>query len=306
MTSPDNDEETRAYFTAFNYFGLDPSTVSFLVQRVLPSVDLWGKLVVDEPGKILVSPNGHGGALDALRDAQIVRKLLDGGYEELFYFQVDNPLVRICDPAFIGYHNLRKSDIGTKVVEKVNPDEKVGIVGYIGNKPGIIEYSDMTPEQLCERRKDGRLRYHAGNTAIHVFSLPFLDNFFNADHQLPYHYALKKHRTWHGEDVEVIKFERFIFDIMAHAGRVTVMEVPREEEFSPLKNAVGPDSPNTVRRSLLRMWSNWLLQAGVEVQTDNNGEPVCSIEINPLFADSAAELKGKLPSNWKLYDGATL
>ncbi|GAB4151505.1 MAG: UDPGP type 1 family protein [Planctomycetota bacterium] len=306
MTSPENNEETRTYFEAFNYFGLEPSSVRFVVQGTLPALDLWGKLVLDSPGHIFESPNGHGGAIEAMRDSGMIRSLLDQGYEELFYFQVDNVLVRICDPAFIGLHNLRRADMSTKVVEKVSPDEKVGIVGYLDGVPGVIEYSELSHEQLHERRKDGRLRYNAGNTAIHVFSLSFLDNLITGGIQLPYHSALKKLRCIDGQEIEVIKFERFIFDAMKAAGRVVVFEVDRAEEFSPLKNAVGPDSPNTVRNSLISMWARWLENAGVTVPRHEDGSPAGSVEISPLFADSADELKSKLPSGWEYRDGLVL
>ncbi len=306
MTSPVNDEETRAYFEAFHYFGLNPSSVRFVVQRTLPAVDLWGKLVVDMPGHVHVSPDGHGGALYAMRESGVIRELLDGGYAELFYFQVDNPLVKICDPVFIGYHNLRRADVSTKVVEKTDPAEKVGIVGYIDGKPGVIEYSELSEEELNARRKDGRLRYHAGNTAIHVFNLEFLDHLARGGGDLPWHYALKKARTADGEEVEVVKFERFIFDTMRFAGRVTVLEVDRREEFAPLKNAVGPDSPNTVRAALVEMWARWLEAAGVEVPRDEDGRPRGTVEISPLFADSAEELKKKLSPSWRWRDGALL
>ena len=306
MTNPDNDDETRAYFTAFNFFGLDPDNVGFLVQKTLPSLDLWGKLLVDRPGHVFESPNGHGGAIDALVDAGIVRNLLDRGFEELFYFQVDNALVRICDPVFIGFHSLRRADVSTKVVSKTNPGEKVGIVGYIDGKPGVIEYSEMSFDELRERRKDGRLRYNAGNTAIHTFSLEFLDNFINGGYKLPYHNALKKVALIDGPTVEAVKFERFIFDTMAFAGRVTVFEANREDEFSPLKNAVGVDSPNSVRNALQRMWGRWLIETGIDVPLDKDGLPCGLIEISPMFADSADELKAKLPSGWKFRDGVIL
>ncbi|MFA4985216.1 MAG: UTP--glucose-1-phosphate uridylyltransferase [Candidatus Brocadiia bacterium] len=306
MTNPENDEETRAFFAAFNFFGLEPASITFLQQGMLPCIDLWGKLVLDAPGHIMESPNGHGGALDALRKAGAVRRLLESGYEELFYFQVDNPMVRICDPVFVGFHNLRQADVSTKVVEKTNPDEKVGIVGFIDGKPGVIEYSELTPEQHRERRKDKRLRYHAGNTAIHVFSLTFLDNIINGNVPLPCHFALKKVRMPSGEETEVVKFERFIFDTLRFAGKATALEVDRAEEFSPLKNAVGADSPAAAHVALTTMWLKWLLAAGVAIPRDGSGSPIGRVEISPVFADSAEELKAMLPSGWEFFDGVVL
>ncbi|MDZ7814463.1 MAG: UTP--glucose-1-phosphate uridylyltransferase [Planctomycetota bacterium] len=306
MTSPANDEETRAYFMAFNYFGLDKKTVKFIMQGTLPSVDLWGKLARDQPGHVFESPNGHGGAIEAMAKNGMVRELLDAGYEELFYFQVDNVLARICDPVFVGFHNMREADLSTKVVEKIRPEEKVGVVGYIDGKPGVIEYSELSQKQLHDRRKDGRLRYNAGNTAIHCFSLRFLDNLISGNSELPYHFALKKMKNIDGEEVEVVKFEKFIFDAMKLAGRVMVFEVDRAQEFSPLKNAVGPDSPNTVKEDLQNLWTGWLEAAGVDVSRTEDGEPRGCIEISPTFADSELELVDKLPEGWEFSDGAVL
>ncbi len=173
-------------------------------------------------------------------------------------------------------------------------------------KPGVIEYSELSAEELHERRKDGRLRYNAGNTAMHVFSVAFLDNLITGGVRLPWHFAVKKMRDHNDREIEVVKFERFIFDAMKLAGRVVVFEVDREEEFSPLKNAVGPDSPKTVRENLQGMWCHWLEGAGVDIPRHDDGVPAGTIEISPLFADSAEELKAKLPSSWRFSDGAML
>ena len=267
MTSQATDLDTKNYFQQNNFLGLPPNSVHFFQQAMLPSLDLEGKLVLDTKNHIAENPNGHGGTLVALKEDKIFDELSHKGIEELFYFQVDNPLAKIADPLFIGLHKLTNAEMSTKVVRKELPEEKVGIVGYINNKLGVIEYSELSPKQAQKRNSYGNLVFSAANTAIHMINIDFAIAETSQGFKLPYHIALKKIpclpitarnnatlapitpqnclSTEPG-----IKFETFIFDALADTTNSVVLEVDRATEFAPLKNAEGADSPETVRRAL--------------------------------------------------------
>ncbi len=298
MTSPATDAATRAYFEENNYFGLSREQVRFFQQGTMPAVSVQtGQLLLETPGKLLLSPNGHGGALTALAESGLLGELADRGVKHLFYFQVDNPLVKIADPGFLGRHIATGSEASSKVVAKTDPAEKVGVLVASRGRCSIIEYS-LLPAELAEAREaSGALRFRAGSPAIHVFRLDYLDRVTQiAADSLPYRPAFKEVEHFdpqRGEMVKpagqpnAVKFERFIFDALPHAERWLVVETSRAEEFAPIKNATGPDSPETARAAMIALHAQWLAQAGI----DTRGHPV---EISPLLALDAEELTEKI------------
>ena len=259
MTSPATDADTRAFFAANRDFGLGPGRVRYFQQGTMPAVELaTGKLLLDAPGRLALSPNGHGGTLTALADSGQLARLKAEGVEHVFYFQVDNPLVRIAEPGFLGRHIETGSEASSKVVAKEQPGEKVGVLALVNGRCGIVEYSDL-PRELAERRTpDGRLAFDAGNIAVHLFTVPFLQRVTAGAGRLPYHLAKKKVPYFDPATGEVVtpsaenalKFERFVFDALPLADRWLVVRCRREDEFAPLKNGSGPDSPETVRAAV--------------------------------------------------------
>jgi UDP-N-acetylglucosamine/UDP-N-acetylgalactosamine diphosphorylase len=224
------------------------------------------------------------------------------GVETLFYFQVDNPLVQVADPAFLGIHDEAGAEVSFKVVEKVEPGEKVGVVVEVGGVPQVIEYSDLPAELAGLRRPDGGLRLWAGSIAIHVFQRAFIEQVV-ATARLPFHRAIKKvafvdeaGRRVEPEAPNAVKFERFIFDTLPLAERYAVVETDRAVEFEPLKNATGPDSPATVRQRMSDLFAGWLESAGARVSRRSDGTVPFGLEIGPLYALDAEELRGKVPA----------
>lgn len=296
MTSPATHAETEAYFAENKFFGLPADGVTFFQQGTMPALDLaTGKLLLEAPGKLFLSPNGHGGTLTALADSGILADLKSRGVKHVFYFQVDNPLVRVADPAFIGRHIEAGSEVSSKVVFKEKPEEKVGLLALIRGRCGIIEYSDLPDDVAAERAADGPLLFRAGNPAIHLFSVPFLEKVTSGDTRLAFHVAKKKvafydaatQQTVTPTTENALKFETFVFDALPLADRWLAVQVEREDEFAPLKNATGADSPATVKALTLARNARWLKAAGVETE-----HPV---EIPPLVALDAADLRGKIP-----------
>ena len=312
MTSPDNHEATAAFFAAHHNFGLDH--VRLFVQGQIPAVDrATGKILLAEKGRLALSPDGHGGTLAALAapgpggSPGCLEEMRARGIRTIFYFQVDNPMVQVADPAFLGLHRQAGAEISFKVVEKVAPDEKVGVVVQVDGVPRVIEYSDL-PAELAERRApDGGLELWAGSIAIHVFERDFIERIATGGAHLPFHRALKKVK-YIGDDgrpvdppaPNAVKFETFIFDALPLAHRSALVETDRTVEFEPLKNATGPDSPATVRQRMSDLFAGWLEGAGAIVPRRADGSVPFGIEISPLYALDAAELKAKVPPGMEI------
>ncbi len=304
MTSPDNHESTTAFFQQHENFALEQ--VRLFTQGQMPAVcKQTGKILLADQGHLALSPDGHGGTLAALAKREgdtpsCLEEMRDRGIRTIFYFQVDNPLVQIADPAFLGLHRKADAEVSFKIVEKVQPEEKVGVVVDIGGRPKVIEYSDL-PRELGERREsDGTLELWAGSIAIHIFERSFIERIVSRA-ELPFHRAVKKvkHIDDSGTVIDptianAVKFETFIFDALPLADRYAVVECDRATEFEPLKNATGPDSPDSVRRRMSDIFAGWLENAGATVPRKNDGSAAVAIEISPLFALDSGELKGKI------------
>jgi UDP-N-acetylglucosamine/UDP-N-acetylgalactosamine diphosphorylase len=290
MTSDATHAETVDYFEQHNHFGLPEEDVHFFKQGNMPAVEAaTGRILLAGKCELCLSPNGHGGLLFALRDAGLIEDMKQRGIEHLHYHQVDNPTAKVCDPAFLGFHALRNSDLSTKVVAKRSAEEKMGVLVEVDGRTQIIEYSDM-PEDVTNQMENGQLRFWAGNTAMHAFRREFLEELLADKLSLPFHRAHKKVPYWHesGRLVEpdqpnAWKFERFIFDALPKARLALVVEANRAEEFHPVKNAEGHDSPAEVREAMRRIYRSWM------ESLPQNRPAFGEVEISPLYAlDQAA------------------
>jgi UDP-N-acetylglucosamine/UDP-N-acetylgalactosamine diphosphorylase len=268
----------------------------------MPAVGLDGRFLMEARGRIATSPNGHGGTLDALRDSGALADLLRRGIRVISYFQVDNTLIKIVDPAFIGHHIERGSELSSKSIPKRDAEEGLGVFCYADGRLRVVEYSDLPHEQKYATRPDGTLRFLAGSIAIHAISVEFVERRAAEGLALPYHRALKKvpciddaGRPVAPTEPNAVKFEMFIFDALADARNPLVMMVERSEEFAPIKNAEGQDSPATARQAQVNLFGRWLAAAGVAVPSDAAGNVAGRIEIGPLYAMDADELSRRLP-----------
>ncbi len=300
MTSEANDAATRAFFEEHRFFGLPPETVRFFRQGMLPAMFPDGRIVRETRDRLFFAPDGHGGLLKALETNGLLDEMKNRHVETLFYFQVDNPLVNVADPVFIGLHRLRNADYSLKVCGKRNPEEGLGVIARQGATGlRIVEYTELTPEQKQARRPDGRLRFFWGSVAIHAFSRAFLAETARAG--LPLHVAHKKvpffdgTRTVTPPHPNAFKFERFIFDALPLARTALAVAFDRAEEFSPVKNATGSDSPQTAQHDMTRKFARWLEKAGARVVRNAEGDIAFPIEIDPLYANSPETLAARLP-----------
>ncbi len=289
MTSEMNDAATKQCFEENDYFGLNKEDVFFFTQGMWPGMTKEGKIILDAPGHIFMSPDGHGGLLAALKRSGALRDMKRRGIKSVFFFQVDNPLVEIADPAFIGYHVTEKSEYSLKLCAKRDPFEKVGVPMKFGDQYRMVEYSEMTEEQCKKTDKKGNLYFLYGSPAIHVFDREFLDR--EASKAMPLHLAFKKIPMVNAKGKVVkpdapngYKFEKFIFDILPNAKVAAFLAFDQKDEFSPVKNAEGGDSPATCRADMQAKWRRWLAEAGVTFPEN------MSVEIDPAYAVDASDI----------------
>lgn len=306
MTSHANHEATEAFFAEHKYFGLDRGHVHFFRQGRMPAVGFDGKILLEAKDALALSPDGHGGSLRALERSGALDLMEREGVDIISYFQVDNPLVRCIDPAFFGWHVLGRSEMTSKMVPKAYAEEKVGHFCTQGGRTVVVEYSDLPMAQQRETDATGALRYLAGSIAIHVLDREFVRRMAKGGEgvALPFHRADKKIPALDAsgnlvkpEKANGVKFEMFVFDALPFARNPVVIETRRADDFSPVKNATGLDSPQTCRDDQLRQYVRWLRAQGVVVETDASGLPKEAMEVSPLFGydeDSFADAWAKL------------
>lgn len=299
MTSPATDAETKSFLAEFNYFGLPAEDVKIFCQGTMPAVDSKsGKVLLAAEGKLFLAPDGHGGMLPALDRSGELADMRERGLEQIFYFQVDNPLANVCDPFLIGCHILSQSELTTQVVAKRHMRDAMGNVVSIDGRVQIIEYSDLNPlpDEVVDRRDpDGNPIFWAGNMAIHVFEVAFLDRMAGSQSGTPMHVAHKKvpyldeaGKQHEPEKPNAYKFERFIFDLMPEAKNAIVVECDPEKNFAALKNAEGEhDTPETVAQQMTNLYRKWVRAAGGKVADS------VPVEVSPLFALDDVEFKAK-------------
>lgn len=308
MTSGPTRKPTEEYFVKMNYFGLKKENVIFFEQGVLPALTLDGKMFLETPSRVCVAPDGNGGLYAALRSSDtcsagrsVLEDLKRRGVEYIHAYCVDNCLVKVADPIFLGYCIGKNTRCGVKVVLKSQPNESVGVVALKNQRWAVVEYSEMPESVASSRAENGELRFKCANIANHFYSLEFLESIASFESKLAYHVANKKipHIDLKTKQVikpsqpNGIKLELFIFDVFPFVESLSLLEVARSEEFSPLKNApnTGSDDPQTSRRDLLAQQKRWMEAAGCLFHS-----PDVEVEISALVSYAGEGLepaKGK-------------
>ncbi|KAI9791712.1 MAG: UDP-N-acetylglucosamine pyrophosphorylase [Peltula sp. TS41687] len=296
MTSGPTRAPTEKFFADHKYFGLDKKDVTIFEQGVLPCISNEGKILLESKSKVAVAPDGNGGLYKALITSSVIGDMRTRGIQHIHAYCVDNCLVRVADPVFIGFAASKDIDIATKVVRKRNAAESVGLIVSKNGKPDVVEYSeiDKATAEAKDPKQPDVLKFRAGNIVNHYYSYRFLESIPKWAHQLPFHVARKKIPcvdTESGQSVKPekpngIKLEQFVFDVFPQLElrRFACMEVKREDEFSPLKNAkgTGEDDPDTSRADLLQQGRRFIEAAGATVvsESDNNA----GVEVSPLIS----------------------
>ena len=250
MTSKENHQETVAFLKEHEYFGYPANKIKFFIQGELPLVNTQGKVILDKNKTIKEAADGNGGIYEAIAKSGYIEEMKQNNIQWVYISNVDNILANLVDALMVGLTIKQNQKIAAKAVAKNSPKEKVGVFCKVNGKPKVIEYIDL-PEELAEQRdKNGELLYGEGNFGNYLLHRSVLENL--ADVKLPVHAAFKKsaYLNEQGEYIEpqepnAYKFEAFIFDVFARYDDITVFRVKREDEFAPVKNKTGEDSPKT-------------------------------------------------------------
>ena len=261
MTSEDNNRQTIDFFEENNYFGYNKEKVKFFKQGELPLIDTNGRLLLDKDYKIKMASNGNGSIFKSLRKSGMIRDMEEKNIKWAYICGVDNIMVNMVDTLLLGLAIEEGVQSASKSVKKSYPEEKVGIFCKRNGKPGIIEYIDMTEEMIYKKDEQGELIYGESNIVSHLLNIEALKEI--SKHDLGYHCAFKKNSYIDENGNEVIptkpnsyKFESFIFDGFEFLDDMAIMRVKREEEFAPVKNATGIDSPETAKKIYETFWNN--------------------------------------------------
>ena len=312
MTSPINDAATRAFFEEQNYFGLDPAGVMIFPQAMMPAIDMaTHKVLLETPSSLALSPNGHGGSLKALWTSGAIADMKQRGVEQISYTQVDNPIVRMIDPRFIGLHALDGAQMSSKMLPKAFPKEKLGNFCLADGKMTVIEYSNLPDELAVQTDDSGGLRFRAGSIALHCIRVDFVESINTAPEgfSLPFNRAEKKVKfydeasgqTVTPETPNAVKLETFVFDALPMCDASIIYETDRIDEFAPIKNADAPgsdgkvetDSPASSKQIQTERAARWLEANGVKVARDGEGlgSVQATIEIKQTTAIYPEDLK---------------
>ena len=305
MTSPLNHTRTVEIFEENDYYGLSESDVFIFQQETLPNFSLEGKILLADRATIAASPDGHGGSLKALYNSGAIADMKKRGAEYISYFQVDNALINIFDPLFIGLHATDGAAMSSKALTKTGPTEKVGNFCLAGGRVTVIEYSDLSDEQSAKRNPDSSLVFQLGSIAIHIINTSFVEELNSGSFRLPIHRAVKQipYIDTNGQRVipsepNGVKLETFVFDALPLADKSIILETIRNQEFAPAKNAAGTDSVEVAKDMMTARAAEWLENAGINIPRKDDGTVDCVIEIAPSFAiekQDILEKKGRIP-----------
>lgn len=255
MTSEKNHDATVGFFKEHDYFGYDKDYIAFFKQDMAPAADFDGKVYMEAKDSIATSPNGNGGWFLSMKKSGLLELVEKRGIEWLNVFAVDNVLQSIADPVFAGAVLEGGYSVGSKVIRKVNPQEKVGVMCTEDGRPSIVEYIELTEDMLTQRDENGEYAYNFGVILNYLFKVDKLVNLL--ERKLPYHKSAKK-IPYINEAGELVKpeepngykYEQFILDMIQLLDSCLSFEVVREKEFAPIKNKTGVDSVESARELL--------------------------------------------------------
>lgn len=293
MTSGPTRAPTEKFFKEHSYFGLAEDQIIIFEQGVLPCISNEGKILMESKGKVAVAPDGNGGIYNALITSPVRSDMRKRGVQHIHAYCVDNCLVKVADPVFIGFAASKEVDIATKVVRKRAANEPVGLIVQKDSKPDVVEYSEIDKETAEAKDNQDRLKFRAANIVNHYYSFKFLESIEDWMHTLPHHVAKKKipyldtetGESHKPEKPNGIKLEQFVFDVFPFVpmDKFACLEVERSSEFSPLKNAkgTGEDDPDTSKKDIMKQGATWLKAAGAIVVGEN---PDVGVEVSPLVS----------------------
>ena len=258
MVSKDNEDFTKEFLKENNYFGYPKDSIEFFRQGEMPLLDLNKEFLLDKEGKIQFASDGNGSIYSSMKKSGILDDMKKRQVEWIYICSVDNILLKIIEPLLLGLAIKNKTEIASKTIEKNSPDERVGVFCKRNGKISVIEYSELPKEMSEMTNEEGKLVFGDAHIMCNLFSLNALEKIANAS--LPYHVALKKINHYiDGEKIipeepNAYKFEQFIFDGFGFFDNITLLRGKREEDFAPVKNKEGNDSPKTAIELYNKYW----------------------------------------------------
>ena len=260
MTSKENNKDTVEFLKKHNYFGYPKDKVRIFMQSELPLVDINGKLLIDKNYKIKEASDGNGGTYSSLRASGCLAEMKENGIKWVFIGGVDNALLKMVDETLLGLAIDKNVQIASKSVVKANPHEKVGVFCKMNGHPKIIEYAEL-PEKMAEEvDKNGELKFGESNILCHLFTIDAIEK--ASKETLMYHSAFKKNsyidengKETKPDEPNSYKLESMRFDAFEFFDDMALLRVKREEEFAPVKNKEGVDSPKTAKELYEKFWN---------------------------------------------------
>ncbi len=259
MTSRENHEDTVAFLEKNNYFGYDKKSVVIFTQSELPLVDVEGKLLINKDKKIKEASDGNGGTYSSLRKSGCLADMKEKGIKWIFIGSVDNALLKMVDITLLGMAMKQGVQIASKSVVKANPNERVGVFCRMNGHPKVIEYTELPPKMAQEVDENGELKYGESHIMCNLYTIDAIEK-VSTEH-LMYHSAFKKNSYIDENGKEVIpeepnsyKFESFIFDAFEFFDDIAILRGSREDDFAPVKNKEGVDSPKTAKELYEKYW----------------------------------------------------
>ena len=250
MTSLENNDETISFFERMNYFNYPKEFIKLFIQAEEPLVSKEGKLLIGENKTIKFASNGNGEIFKSMKRTGIINDMMQKEVEWILITGIDNILVNVVDPLFVGLTISQKNLIASKSVTKKTPRESGGVFAKADGHPGVIEYVEIPDSIAEEKTPDGEYLYAEMNIVNHLFNIKALEKI--SKEILPYHTAVKSCRFLDLEgnvnEEKIYKFEKFIFDGFVYLDEMTLLRVKREDEFAPIKNKEGVDSPETAKK----------------------------------------------------------
>lgn len=253
MTSPENNKETVAFFEKNNYFNYPKKYIKFFMQEDLPLLNKKGKLILGEDGLIKLASEGNGGIFYSMAKKGIIDDMKSKNIKWIFIGSVDNLLVKYVDTLLLGLAIKQNVNIATRTVIKNSPNERVGVLCKKNGKVKVIEYTEVPKEMRVATDEAGEFLYGESHIMCNLFSLEAIEK--ASTKELKYHVAVKKikyidenGKLVNPTEPNCYKFEKFVFDSFGLFDEIAILRGKREEDFAPIKNAEGQDSPETAQK----------------------------------------------------------
>lgn len=253
MTSPENNKETVAFFEKNNYFNYPKEYIKFFMQEDLPLLNKEGKLILGEDGLIKLASEGNGGIFYSMAKKGIIDDMKSKKIKWIFIGSVDNLLVKYVDTLLLGLAIKQNVNIATRTVIKNSPNERVGVLCKKNGKVKVIEYTEVPKEMMVATDEAGEFLYGESHIMCNLFSLEAIEK--ASTKELKYHVAVKKikyidekGKLVNPTEPNCYKFEKFVFDSFGLFDEIAILRGKREEDFAPIKNAEGQDSPETAKK----------------------------------------------------------